>query len=95
MNRRLLCFLAFSILAVGANAQTVECAHATLMTWAREHGFKALTSDGTELYCRSAIITGSRIPHTECGTEAELKSYAFNQIVNNNLVQWTCSESRP
>ena len=95
MNRRHICLLAFSMLAVGANAQTVDCAHATLMTWAGEHGFKVQTSDGNELYCRNVIILGSRIPHTECGTEAELTSFAFNQIVNNNQAQWTCGEPRP
>jgi hypothetical protein len=95
MGRRLICLLAFCILGIGANAQTVDCAHATLMKWADEHGFKAQTSDGNELYCRNVIIVGSRIPHTECGTEAELKTYVFNQIVNNNLVQWTCPEFRP
>jgi hypothetical protein len=47
------------------------------------------------LYCRSVIILGSRIPYTECGTEAELAAYVFNQIVDNNLVQWTCPEFRP
>jgi hypothetical protein len=53
------------------------------------------TSGGNELYCRNLVILDSRIPHSQCGTEAELASYAFNQIVNNNLVQWTCPEFRP
>jgi hypothetical protein len=96
MDKRLICFLASSILMVGAaTAQTVDCAHATLMKWAGEHGFRVQTSDGNELYCRTTIIVGSRIPHNECGTEAELASYAFNQIVDNNLVQWTCGDYRP
>jgi hypothetical protein len=95
MVRRIIFFLAFSALAVGANAQTVDCAHATLMKWAGEHGFKMQTSDGNELYCRTVVILGSRIPYTECGTEAELAAYAFNQIVDLNLVQWTCPEFRP
>ena len=95
MDKRLISFLAFGILAASANAQTVDCAHATLMKWASEHGFTVQISDGTELYCRGAIIVGSRIPHTECGTEAELAAYAFNQIVNNNAAQWTCGANRP
>jgi hypothetical protein len=95
MNRRILCCLAFSMLAVGAKAQTVDCAHATLMKWAGEHGFRIQSVDGKELYCRSAMIVGSRIPNTECGTEAELKSYAFSEIVSNNVVQWICPEFRP
>jgi hypothetical protein len=53
------------------------------------------TSDGNALYCRSVFILGSRIPHTECETGAELKSYVCNQIVDDNLVQWTCPEYRP
>jgi hypothetical protein len=95
MDRRLISILALSILGVGANAQTVDCAHATLMKWAGEHGFRVQASDGNELYCRNVVILGSRIPHTECGTEAELRSYVFYQIVDNNLVQWTCPEFRP
>jgi hypothetical protein len=87
--------LAFCIMGVGANAQTVDCAHATLMKWAGERGFRVQTLDGNELYCRNVIIVGSRIPHTECGAESELKSVAFNQIVDDNLVQCTCPEFRP
>ncbi len=95
MARRLICLLAFCISGIGANAQTVDCAHATLMKWASDHGFRMQPSDGKELYCRNVIIVGSRIPHTECGTETELRSYVFNQIVDNNLVQWTCRAFRP
>jgi hypothetical protein len=95
MIRRITWFLAFGMLGIGAAAaQTVGCAHATLMQWASEHGFRMQSLDGKELYCRDVIIVGSRIPTIECGTEAELTSYAFNQIVDNNLVQWTCPESR-
>ena len=93
MDRRFICFLAFSILAVGAaTAQTADC-HATLMKWASEHGFRLQTSDGNELYCRSVIIVGSRIPYNQCGTEAELASYALNQV-DDDPVYWTCREFR-
>jgi hypothetical protein len=95
MGRRFLCLLAFSLLAVGARAQPVNCEHATLVKWANEHGFKVQTSDGTELYCHSVIIVGSRIPHSECGTEAELRSYVFTQVVDENMIPWTCGELRP
>lgn len=95
MLKRHILILAFSMMVVGANAQTVDCSHATLMKWASEHGFKVQTSDGNELYCRSVIILESRTPHTECGTEAELAAYAFNQIVDDSLMQWTCPEFRP
>jgi hypothetical protein len=95
MLKRHILILAFSILTVGANAQTVDCTRATLMKWAGEHGFKVQTSDGNELYCRNMIVVGSRIPHTECGTEAELATYAINQIVDDNLAQWKCAEFRP
>jgi hypothetical protein len=96
MARQLICFLAISILAVGAaTAQSIDCARAALMKWAGEHGFRAQTSDANGMYCRSVVIVGSRIPHTECGTEAELASYVFNQMVDTNVAQWTCGEIRP
>jgi hypothetical protein len=88
MGKRFICFLAFGILAVGpAAAQTADCAHA-LMKLASKHGFRLQTADGNELYCRSVIIVGSRIPHHECGTEAELASYLFE--VDNDVFFWTC-----
>ena len=91
MSRRFICVLAFSLLAVGpAAAQTADCDHATLMKWASEHGFRMQTSDGNELYCRNVIITGSRIPHSECGTEAELASYAVQ--VDNDVLYWACKK---
>ena len=92
MGRRFICFLAFSILPVGvAAAQTADCSHA-LLKWASGHGFRLQTSDGNELYCRNVILVGSRIPHTECGTEAELASYVFQ--VDNNVLSWTCNDYR-
>jgi hypothetical protein len=88
-----MCLLASTILAVApAAAQTADCAHATLMKWASEHGFRLQTSEANELYCRSVIITGSRIPHTECGTEAELASYASQ--VDKDRLFWTCQKQR-
>jgi hypothetical protein len=93
MCRRFICFLAFSILAVGAAAaQTADCTHAAVMKWASEHGFRLLTGDGNELYCRKVFILGSRIPYTECGTEAELASYLFQ--IGSDVVFWTCKDFR-
>jgi hypothetical protein len=95
MGRRFFCFLAFGIWAVGAAgaagpaAQTADC-HAKLMKWADKHGFRVQTSDGTELYCRDIIILGSRIPYTECGTEEELASYAFQ--VDQHILSRTCKD---
>jgi len=80
-------------LAVGpAAAQKPDCAHVTLMKWANKHGFRLQTSDGNELYCRDVIITGSRIPHTECGSEADVASYAFQ--VDDDALSWTCKNHR-
>jgi hypothetical protein len=93
MGRRFICFLAFSILAVGAAAaQTEDCAHAVLMKLANKHGFRLQTSDANELYCRNVMITGSRIPRTQCGTEAELASYLFQ--VDYDVFIWSCKEFR-
>jgi hypothetical protein len=94
MGKRFICFLAFSIFAVGAAAaQTADCGHAMLMKWASEHGFQLQTSDGNELYCRKIVTLDSRIPRTQCGTEAELASYMFLQA--DGALYWTCRESRP
>ena len=92
MGRRFICFLAFSIWAVGASAAEMpDCSHA-LMKWAGEHGFRLQTIGGNELYCRNVIIVGSRIPHNECGSEAELASYVYQ--VSNDRVYWACNEHR-
>jgi len=92
MGKRIICFLAFSNLAVGAAAaQTSDCSQ-TLMRWAGNHGFRLESSNGSALYCRDVIIVGSRIPHHECGTEAELVSYAYE--VGNDRVYWACNEHR-
>jgi hypothetical protein len=92
MGRRFICFLAFSNLAIGAAAaQSADCAQA-VVKWAGQHGFRLQTSDGNELYCRNVVIVGSRIPHMECGTAAELASYMFQ--VDNNVLFWTCNEYR-
>ena len=91
MCRRFICFLAFSTLAVAAGAaQTADCAHAALIKWASEHGYRLQTADGTELYCRQVFITGSRIPYTECGTEAELATYLFQ--IGSDVVFLPCNE---
>jgi hypothetical protein len=91
MYRRFICFLAFSILAVGSGAaQTADCAHAELMRWASEHGYRLQTVDGSELYCRQVFILGSRIPYTECGTEADLASYLFQ--IGSDVVFLPCRE---
>jgi hypothetical protein len=93
MCRRFICFLAFSILAVGAGAaQTADCAHAALMKWADEHGYRLQTADGNELYCRQVFILGSRIPYTECGTEAELASYLFQ--IGSDVIFLPCNDYR-
>jgi hypothetical protein len=93
MCRRFICFLAFSVLAVEAGAaQTADCAHAALMKWADEHGFRLQTVDGKELYCSKVFITGSRIPYTECGTEAELASYLFQ--IGSDVVFLPCNDYR-
>jgi hypothetical protein len=94
MDKRFICVLAFSIFTIGAAAaQTVDCAHAALMKWASEHGFRLQISDGNELYCRKTIILGSHIPYTECGTEAEVASYAFDRMAGPDLY-WACREFR-
>ena len=92
MDRPLICFLAFSIFAVGAAAaQTADCRHATLVKWASEHDFWLQTSHGNEFYCRKIVITDSRMPRTQCGTEAELASYML-KLVDNGVLYWTCRE---
>jgi hypothetical protein len=92
MDRRLICFLAFSIFGVGVSAaETLDCTQ-TLMKWARAQGFRLETSGGSEMYCRELIIVGSRIPYNQCGTEAEVASYA--REVANDRVYPTCTEDR-
>jgi hypothetical protein len=91
MCRRFICFLAFSIWAVGpAAAQTADCTHAAVLKWAGEHGFRVLTGDGNEMYCRKVFILGSRIPYTECGTETELALYLFQ--IGSDVVFSTCRD---
>jgi hypothetical protein len=78
MGRRFICFLAFSIWTVGASAlRAGDCTHDAVMKWVSEHDFRLQTADGSELYCGKVLVLGSRIPYTQCGTEAELKSYLF------------------
>jgi hypothetical protein len=92
MGKRIICFLAFSHLAVGAaSAQTSDCSQ-TLMRWAGNHGFRLENSTGSAQYCRDVIIVGSRIPHHECGTPSELASYALE--IGSTRVYWACSEYR-
>jgi hypothetical protein len=92
MAMRIICFFAFSSFAVGAAAaQTSDCSQ-MLMRWAGNHGFRLESSNGSALYCRDAVIVGSRIPHHECGTEADLASYAYE--IGNDRFYWACSEYR-
>jgi len=97
MARRFIGFLAFSILTVGtAVAQTLECDRAGLIKWATEHGFERQTSDGKgsdakELYCRQVVVVGSRLAHTQCGTEADLVNYVFNDE-DSGVPYWTCPD---
>ena len=92
MGRGFICFLAFSILPIEvAAAQTPDCSQ-VLMKWASSQGFRLQTSAGSELYCRDQIFVGSRIPYNQCGTAAELVSYA--REVTNDRVYWTCNEYR-
>ena len=92
MNGRFICFLAFSIFGVGVSAaEALDCTQ-TLMQWARAQGFRLETSGGSEMYCRDLIIVGSRIPHNQCGTAAELASYA--REVADEHVYWACKEYR-
>jgi hypothetical protein len=87
----LICCLVFSVWAVGsAAAQAADCPHAMLMKWASQHGFRKQTSDGNEQYCRNVIITGSRIPHYECGSEADLASYAYE--LDDYDPHWSCKQ---
>lgn len=90
MGGRFMRFLAFSVLAVGAAAaQAADCAHDAVMKWVGEHDFRLQTANGGELYCGKIIILGSRIPYTQCGTVAELKSYLL-QVDGD--VFWSCRE---
>ncbi len=95
MKRRFIGFLAFSIFTVGtAVAHAVECDRAGLIKWATEHGFERQASEGKgsegkELYCRHIVFVGSRLAHTQCGTEANLVIYVST---DRDSPYWACPE---
>jgi hypothetical protein len=90
MGKRFIFFVALCNFAVGvAAAGTADCSD-ILRKWASDHGFRLESSDGNVLYCRDIDVTGSRIRRRQCGTEAELASYA-NEI---DHINWACNEYR-